>query len=905
MNIRSLCIIIIFIVSLVFPVKSQGVSYASINFDKAAITALESAFLEELSEENKILSDIKDISKHHFEASIAMSGIYLLKRQDRKALEEEKRFAEQEFYYYQLCCRFASLIMVKVVNITILLAERPEAILQWGPFLYDVVTNTKEHCKQFSAIVTNGKRKVTLEDYARTIGWLSFGDQMIEILTLMRFANVDWGSMIDNFSKDFDKLTNDITIEDIGDAFTSLFNKGKDLAKNDLASAGDEILDEMIGPIEDAVKSNENQNGGSESTNKKKKILEKTKSTIKTIKTTVESIMDIYDIVNDPQKIKALFLEKLGLSEPLDPRAVVNKIFKSDGNDLDISSYVNDYNTPDSMMTYQQEWYIVKKVDKSEVVDEFNPLLPENEDKWVHFYEKHGDTFSLTPDEYEQVMKNSEGFLQNGWTRDKCYKESKANDEYIFTSQLNSKRDSWDTWFGELSWWKAAYYIRVTHEVHSEKQVYSKMYFSDKQDETLFEMEMAKIMYNDWVAPNTDPDVKFELVQGPKVYTEKPDTAKLKNCGNVIFKVKCGDSGDVSKGDFWWKVNPRFRYKNLNSEEARQKAIEYAMKPGTEENLGTLTSEVDAAIQSINDSIADFKKERSNLEARNEQISNEIINARNQVNSSDIIDALNAEKTKNTARIAEINKEINRLNSHKEELEKGKTEIMDDYYEKDTGNRIPSKENDLAQMFKLKWVNDVGTWNGLTYTHKATVGGEVGYQYTFTAELSLKKPEKTIIFGIRIHRAQLQVKWSLTGKVESENVASVVPIDSTWTIEQKEARLNQELVYLRQMYPDCDISMEYEKIDNVQEDDKNVIHLLWPHERLALARELSSRLIDIYSQLIGVERYIHYTKNVKDWMKMKLKCPMRPPKRGNKADSCFRKWLDRADKYVQSNNSIL
>ena len=510
MNIRSLCIIIIFIVSLVFPVKSQGVSYASINFDKASITALESAFLEELGEENKILSDIKDISKHHFEASIAMSGIYFLKRQDRKALEEEKRFAEQEFYYYQLCCRFASLIMVKVVNITILLAERPEAILQWGPFLYDVVTNTKEHCKQFSAIVTNGKRKVTLEDYARTIGWLSFGDQMIEILTLMRFANVDWGSMIDNFSKDFDKLTNDITIEDIGDAFTSLFNKGKDVAKNDLASAGDEILDEMIGPIEDAVKPNENQNGGSESTNKKKKILEKTKSTIKTIKTTVESIMDVYDIVNDPQRIKALFLEKLGLSEPLDPGAVVNKIFKSDGNDLDISSYVNDYNTPDSMMTYQQEWYIVKKVDKSEVVDEFNPLLPENEDKWVKF-KYHGNTFSLTPDEYEQVMKSSEGYLQNGWTRDKCYKESKANDEYIFNSQFNSKKGPYFDIFGDyFLWWEAAYYIRVTHEVHSEKNVYSKTYFSDKQDETLFEMEMSKIMYNDWVATNTDPDVKFD-----------------------------------------------------------------------------------------------------------------------------------------------------------------------------------------------------------------------------------------------------------------------------------------------------------------------------------------------------------------------------------------------------------
>lgn len=906
MNIRSLCIIVITLISLAFPLKSQG-AMVRINVDEKTIATLEAALAAELGQEVGIYGDIKQISKHYTEASVALSGIYLLKKNDRKALEQERMFAQQEFYYYRLCCRFASLIIMKVVNITKLLAERPEAILQWGPFIYDVVTKTKEHCQQFSAIVTNGKKKITLEDAAREIGWLTFGDEMIEVMTLKKLADLDWEGMIDNFSGDFDNLSKDISIKDIGDALKSLYDKGSSFANDSLAVAGQGILGELIGPIEDAVSSDKNNSGSNNSNNggnsnsnqQKKKKLEKTKSTVIKIKAAVDSVMKVYDIIKDPNNIKAMFLEKLGLSEPLDPNKVINKIFKSEGNDLNISSYVNDYNTPDSMMTYQQEWYIVKKVNKSEVVDEFNPLLPENEDKWVNFYQYLGDTFSLTPDEYEHVMETSEGFLKNGWTRDKCSKESKANDQYIFTSKLYSKRQNWN--FG-IWWWKAAYYIRVTHEVHSEKQVYSKIFFSEKDNEKLFELDMKNMLY-DYQESDQTPGVTYEIVKDPPVYTEKPDTAKLKNSASVSFIVKCSDGGEISSGSFNWKVNPSFRYKNLNSTDAQKRAIELAME--TSLDPSTLdTNEVDAAIKAVEDSIADFEKKKIELENEKNKVNEEINNAINQ-GYTDSLKQLNEKMGDINNQIASIDYELSVLNSHLEAYKEGRIELINDYYDQETKDRIPSKEIDLAQLFKLNWVNNVGNWSGLSYTHAASTGQEEeGYQWTFNAKLSLNRKE-TRFLGIRFHRAILQVDWTLNGNVESENVASVLLIDSTWSASQREAKVKNQLDEVRRLYPDCSVSLRYEKIENIQEDDENVIHLLWPHERLELARDLSSRLIDIYSRLIGVERYIHYTQTIKEWMKGKLKCPMRPPKRGNKADSCLRQWIRRAEDYTTDNNNSL
>lgn len=891
MNIRSLCIIIVTIASLAFPVKSQGIG-VDINTDAKTITALETAFASELAAESGILGSLKDMTKHYTEASIAMSGIYLMKKSDRKALEDERAFVREEFMHFKLCCKFASLIMIKTLNITKLLAERPEAILQWGPYIYDVITKTKEHCKQYSAIVTNGKQKVTLEGVAREIGWLAFGDEMIEVLTLMRFANIDWKSIIDDFGGDFDELTKNISIEDIGDALLDLVNKSEDFATNDIATAGADIWNDMFGNL--------NTNDTNNNSDDKKK-LGKTKSKIKQIVNIARSLYGLYNLIDNPQTLKSMFLEKLGLSEPLDPNQLINRIFKKE-DDLDISSYANNYETPDSLTTYEQMWHIVRKLDKVETVDEFNPNLYEDNNYWTIF-SNYSTKFplSLTLSECDLVMNKSESFLKNKWTRAECEKRSTTNNKYVFYSQLNSKKVN----LINKEYWAAAYYIRVQHEIHEKKVMYSAKFFSDKQDETSFEIEMRKLMYN-YQDRDTVSGVKYEIVKDAPVYTEKPDTARLKNSASVIYKVKCKDGGEVSSGFFWWKVTPSFRYSDLNSAEARKRAIEYAMQTGVDPN--TLdTDSVDMAIEAAKDSIEDLKKEKIELEQKRTDISQKIIDARLQGYPSSTIESLVAEQNSIINRISTIENELATLNNHISMYNDARTEIMNDYYEKDTGDRIPSKENELARLFNLEWINDTGEWNGLTYTHKGLTGsdkGEIGYQWTFTGKLSLKAKEKRVL-GVRIHRAHLQVDWTLNGNVESEVIAYVLPIDSTWSTETREAKVKERLKRVRADYPDCDVSLEYEKIDNIDDKDEKAMHLLWPQERLALARDLSSRLINIYSRLVEVERYIHYTKSTSDWLKLKFGRPMRPAKRGNKPDSCFRKWLKRAEDNVKSKNNDL
>ena len=71
MNIRSLCIIVITLISLAFPVKSQG-AVVRINYDAKTIAALEAALATELAQEAGIYGDIKQISKHYTEASVEL-----------------------------------------------------------------------------------------------------------------------------------------------------------------------------------------------------------------------------------------------------------------------------------------------------------------------------------------------------------------------------------------------------------------------------------------------------------------------------------------------------------------------------------------------------------------------------------------------------------------------------------------------------------------------------------------------------------------------------------------------------------------------------------------------------------------------------------------------------------------
>ena len=71
MNIRSLCIIVITLISLAFPLKSQG-AVVRINYDKETIATLEAALASELGQEAGIYGDIKQISKQYTEASIAL-----------------------------------------------------------------------------------------------------------------------------------------------------------------------------------------------------------------------------------------------------------------------------------------------------------------------------------------------------------------------------------------------------------------------------------------------------------------------------------------------------------------------------------------------------------------------------------------------------------------------------------------------------------------------------------------------------------------------------------------------------------------------------------------------------------------------------------------------------------------
>ena len=85
---------------------------------------------------------------------------------------------------------------------------------------------------------------------------------------------------------------------------------------------------------------------------------------------------------------------------------------------------------------------------------------------------------------------------------------------------------------------------------------------------------------------------------------------------------------------------------------------------------------------------------------------------------------------------------------------------------------------------------------------------------------------------------------------------------------------------------------EIDTSDVETEDTDGTYHLLWASDRLEIARSIEARLARIYTDLVMVEKFLHYKHSYKAWIKDLL--PKLNADRDRKmsiAEQCRRRWM--------------
>ncbi len=381
---------------------------------------------------------------------------------------------------------------------------------------------------------------------------------------------------------------------------------------------------------------------------------------------------------------------------------------------------------------------------------------------------------------------------------------------------------------------------------------------------------------------NTNEDGNiYYLVSDARKYYQATDATKLNGVETVTISVTCSDGVKLAEGTTSYKCKTCGSSLNSHSKDcAMQTSV-------TENNLditelsGKLT-EATSKISSLSSAISDLEKENANLVKL--------------IASSSITQAAayRQQYNSNLTAIAEYKRQLAQWQSQERQYNKAIEDVrMDDDVATDDYYRIPAIMADCRSAFSLTW-QGTGSWNGYTYTRKATMPNIEGV-ITFKATLSISRKPKYFM-GIKIHRAILQISWELTSEYSNTQVVEVMSLDPGKSDAEKAEEVNKRISEIARSYPDCQITTEYAKSAPVEENDgDDVQHLLWSSDRLEIAREVDSRITQIYADLVTLEKMMHYKHNIIDLLlSYGPKVNDEQGRYGNIVEQSFRRWRNRA-----------
>ena len=828
---RYLFIIILFVCAAV-PMTAQ---YYSVNYDKRTVAEMTAAFASEAATEAYYAEQVAKIREYYQAAEVAAAGIFTSKFLDRRALTDLGLWTSstENYYYRRIYNMVSAKIMPKIWTVAGMMLRSPQNALYWGSYLYKVCEETKTLCYQFESIVTNSRLSF------RDIAFLEINQELAAILKLSELGDVDWKNLLDNFSDIGSNFTKDNLKADID----NLYAMGVSLAS---AGAGNAVS---------SIVGNSNFNGT---------LMDKTSSVIEI----AENTYDLYN--NLSTNAGNTLLQFVGGQE-----GIANLFSLSNYN---TTAWITDYAREGMGQYYTQRWYIYSVDQGSEKLCDYYP--PTDDDAIL--YGDHWYRISTTDPDFYPSSSQREAALQNsenhaGWSRSRVQQLNNSNDGYNYnisyysSAYILSKKKS-----GQYA--KAyAYEIHVTKSWYRQEVKYEDVFDSYSMDMATFRAGLnARLAdYND-----NEDGIRYYIGSDSKRYYQATNAEKMAGCETATISVTCHDGTKLGEGSTQYKCSQCGGSVNAHTKQCSMATTI------TSESVNT--SEIDAKIAETEGRIASIDTEIARLEAENSNLLKQIQTSsvedaaryRQQYNANkDRISALKSEKSA-------AEKELADYNQAKQEAVDGENAATDDYY------RIPAIMQDCKNAYNLSW-NGAGAWEGNTFVRTASMPNING-TITFKATISIARKPKYFL-GIKIHRAIVQISWTLTTEYSDTQVVAVINLDPSKTDQEKADEVNVKLSEIAREYPSCEPTVEYAKSSPVESDDtEDTYHLLWTSDRLDIARQIDSRLTKIYADLVSLEKMMHYKHSIIDILRSIAPLDTDQGRRLTLIERCRKRWLRNA-----------
>ena len=829
---RSLLIISLIICALT-TAKAQ---YYSVNYDQETVAKMVASFNTEAATEMYYADQIAKIREHYQAAEVAAAGIFTSKFLDRKALTDLGLWTSstENYYYRRIYHMVSAKIMPKIWTVAGMMLKSPQNALYWGSYLYKVCDETKNLCYQFESIVTNSS--LSFKD----IAFLEINEELRNILKLSELADVDWKAIFDNIGNIPDNFSKENLQEDLD----NLYNMGVSIA----TAGANNLINSIL--------ANSNFNGT---------IMDKTASVIEV----ADNVYNLYE--NITTNTGGTLLNLIGGQE-----AIANLFNLSNYN---ATAWLTDYAREGMGQYYTQRWYIYR-VDRGSVsLCDYYPPTDDNSilygDHWYRINTKDAN-FYPNSSQWEAILQNSENHA--GWSRSRVQQLNNSNDGFYYY----------------INYWSSAYILSKSrsgqyakayaYEIHVTKSWNNtEIKYEDVFDSYTMDLASFKAGLNARLADYNDNEDGFTYYIGSdsKKYYQATDAQKIAGCETATISVTCHDGAKLGEGSTQYKCSSCGGSVNGHT---KQCAMSTTI---SESNLDT--SELDGKISEAQSKIAMLQSQIDALEAENADLIKKIASAsvndaavyRQQYNANKSrISSLTSEKSSWESLLAQYNQA-------KQEAIEGESAQTDDYY------RIPAVMQDYKTAYNLTW-NGSGSWEGNTFVRTATMPNVNGV-ITFKATVSIARGPKYFL-GIKIHRAIVQIAWTLTTDYSDTQVVAVLELDPEKSDAEKAAEVNAKIAEVAREYPSCDTSVEYAKTEPVETDDTDdTYHLLWSSDRLEIARDIDSRLTKIYADLVSLEKMMHYKHSIIDILK--AIAPYINDEEGRRltlVEQCRKRWLRHA-----------
>lgn len=882
-------LIFILLLSVMYSVSSVASVWHNFNVDATTISAMGATYAKEGVVELDSKTKLDSILSHYTKSTVATGGIFLAKKYEHDSRKDVRLFANEEFWYYKTIYNLVKDgIMPRVINVTCLFVQEPKQIFFWGPYLFKTTNTVEQLCQEFEAVVTNGK--LSFKDLV----FLTVNGQFKKYFDLLeRFkelTGMDWKAMLDKLG-DFGKgLSWEDVKEDVEKFGKNLATVGKNTGMNiwdDASRIGDVF---KAGPAE-IIKIYNGYKG-------------------------------MYNQLKDVKDVQGLLKRVVDLENP----NWMSQIF--DVSDYNINGYMTSY-IKELQGTYKTQMYYIKRKSAGETVlldyvpkegmpkegyrndgPEKHGIPPTGWEEWLcegpHEFTTTGDADFINrvnDGKGAHLLLNDQNLRENtmritGWdyARMKQYEDDHPGHElhvdfsYLHHDYVNYKghyknHNRLDTYC-----FRAAT-ERITDSFTADSILYEEMYDSQTMDYKTFmdKLERRKQGYEQQMQDKGDTDYgkgyTYVIEAGESRDYTVADEAKLKGVYSVTFLAQCKNSLSIGDGVFSWKENSRSQGSSI-TKKSQELAMMRKGESFTEEDISELTQKVSA----LNTEIEQLKSQQTRNDAQLQELwskRNQAIMAGNDALASSYYrqwNDLNSQQAQLKSTISSKEAERNTYDSYIEQYYNDLSQESDNDY-----NRIPKYMDMYAGAYQIQW-NDAGKWDENNTFTRLGYSQSGKFPVKFTAKLTLaRKP--SYFLGIRIHRPILQVEYSLTSDNPSQTVLESMDLDPDADPKVNEEKVNNRLKELLADYPDCDITLDYQKSQNVEaDDDEDKIHLLFASDRLEVARGVLDKLVQINSQLMTMERLLYYKKTLKGFFGAILGALKDGSERGDIAHAAFLEW---------------